>query len=353
MRAVVIGGSGLIGAALARVLEREGIDVTATFCTHLLSPGQRLDATDAAAVDRLFRAVRPDVVFWAARPAAHLVQGDGEVQGVRNVVAAAAPHGIRLVYVSSDEIFDGQGGPYGEDAIPSPVSDAGRAKVTAEAQVLAASPGALVIRTSAVFGWDRHSRNLAMAISERLTKGVPFELPADEWTTPTFAEYLAEAAVRLVQMSATGVVNVAGGETAPTADLGRALARAMGLSADGIEPVSRPARRGLDTTKVSRLLGTPPPSLQDSVRQFRRAWRADSLVKHQPLPVAPEAGVLKQEIFAKVREYHALVHEPQPFIPFKSRVQYSGRVFGSEEIVSLVDSALDFWLTLGPYGELF
>src|SRR2546425_10600576 len=40
-------------------------------------------------------------------------------------------------------------------------------------------------------------------------------------------------------------------------------------------------------------------------------------------------------------------------VPYKTRVQYAGRVFGDSEMVNLVDSALDFWLTLGPYGELF
>src|SRR2546425_6998392 len=38
-------------------------------------------------------------------------------------------------------------------------------------------------------------------------------------------------------------------------------------------------------------------------------------------------------------------------VPYKTRVQYAGRVFGDSEMVNLVDSALDFWLTLGPNGE--
>ncbi len=66
-----------------------------------------------------------------------------------------------------------------------------------------------------------------------------------------------------------------------------------------------------------------------------------------------EAAALKQEILDKVRRYWEIAHQPQPFEPFTSRVNYSGRVFGAEELQNLVDSSLDFWLTLGPWADKF
>jgi CDP-6-deoxy-D-xylo-4-hexulose-3-dehydrase len=68
---------------------------------------------------------------------------------------------------------------------------------------------------------------------------------------------------------------------------------------------------------------------------------------------ASEAARLKREIAEKVAEYFRVVHAPQPFVPLRTRVHYAGRVFGEQEMVNLVDSALDFWLTLGPWGERF
>jgi CDP-6-deoxy-D-xylo-4-hexulose-3-dehydrase len=67
-------------------------------------------------------------------------------------------------------------------------------------------------------------------------------------------------------------------------------------------------------------------------------------------------GQLKAEILAKVAEYYRLVHAPAqnaPFVPGKTRVNYAGRVFDEEELSSLVDSSLDFWLTAGRYAEAF
>lgn len=65
----------------------------------------------------------------------------------------------------------------------------------------------------------------------------------------------------------------------------------------------------------------------------------------------PEA--LRQEILALVERYHALAHRKAPFAPGRSPVPVSGRVYGAREIQTLVDSALDFWLTAGRFNDAF
>lgn len=65
---------------------------------------------------------------------------------------------------------------------------------------------------------------------------------------------------------------------------------------------------------------------------------------------------LKQEILKKTKEYYALVHKKnleQEFISSKSRINYAGRVFDEQEMINLVDSSLDFWLTYGEYSKKF
>lgn len=68
------------------------------------------------------------------------------------------------------------------------------------------------------------------------------------------------------------------------------------------------------------------------------------------------AEKLKNEILQKTKEYYELVHKPQQekiFIEGKSRVNYAGRVFDEKEMMNLVDSSLDFWLTYGSYSKIF
>ena len=63
---------------------------------------------------------------------------------------------------------------------------------------------------------------------------------------------------------------------------------------------------------------------------------------------------LKQQILKLTREYYQEVHAlKEEFVPGKSFVNYGGRYFDAEEIVNLVDSSLDFWLTAGPWAHKF
>jgi len=62
---------------------------------------------------------------------------------------------------------------------------------------------------------------------------------------------------------------------------------------------------------------------------------------------------LRREILEKVETYFHLAFKTEEFIPGETKVNYGGRVFDQEELVRLVDSSLDFWLTTGRYAEKF
>ncbi|MCD4820810.1 MAG: lipopolysaccharide biosynthesis protein RfbH [Methanococcoides sp.] len=62
---------------------------------------------------------------------------------------------------------------------------------------------------------------------------------------------------------------------------------------------------------------------------------------------------IKKEIFKKVKDYYLLAHKKEDFIPGKSNMPYAGRVYDENELISLVDSALEFWLTTGRFARQF
>ena len=368
--ALVIGGSGQIGSALLTVLERSGVSAVGTYHAQPRPELIHLDLADAQAVTACLASVRPKLVFIAMNNAGgvdwceeHPREAlDLHVEGTRRVLDASAPLGARVVFFSTDYIFDGVAGPYRETDPPNPVSVYGRAKRDAEALVRAYPHGHLIARTTAVFSWQRASRNFAMTVWNELSAGRTLRVPDDQLCNPTLAEFVAEATLRLVQAGADGTFNVAGKTRMSRAALAAALARAMGLSADAIQPVqttalnqraARPLQAGFDTGKITEALGTEPLDLAASLQRLRRQWRADTYVGGGPEQATGPAEALKAEILAKVREYHALAHTRPPFVAGKGRVNYAGRVFGPEEMVNVVDSALDFWLTMGPYGDLF
>ncbi len=268
-----------------------------------------------------------------------------------------------VVFFSSDHLFPGSSGPYREEETPHPENRWGQTLQKIEEALQTFHPkNHLIVRTSLLFGWDRRSQDLAMQVWENLQAGIPLRVANDLWETPTYVDYLAEVSVRLAQMDERGIVHVAGKDRATRAELAGLLAQSMGLDKSGIIGVPaqelvpgnlRSAQRGLKTERLEKLLGTEPLDLSEALKRFRRQWRADTHTKYSPQALSDEAGKLKQEILEKVAAYYRLVHGPKKFIPFKSKVPYAGRVFGPEEMINLVDSSLDFWLTLGPYGELF
>jgi len=66
-----------------------------------------------------------------------------------------------------------------------------------------------------------------------------------------------------------------------------------------------------------------------------------------------EAEAIRQQIHRLVERYHAVAHAPKPFSPGQSRVLVSGRSYDATDMKSLVDSALDFWLTTGRFNDAF
>src|SRR5207249_6126434 len=101
---------------------------------------------------------------------------------------ACASLGARLVHFSTDYVFDGSTrAAYREGDPAEPRSAYGRTKLAGERNILAALPSALLVRTSANFGWNR-LRDKTNAITwtlEKLRKGEPVQLFTNQWVTPS------------------------------------------------------------------------------------------------------------------------------------------------------------------------
>jgi dTDP-4-dehydrorhamnose reductase len=159
-----------------------------------------LDVTDAAAVRCLIAAQRPEVVIHAA---AYTAVDAAEIDAARaeavnaggtvHVAEAAGEAGARLVYVSTDFVFDGaQGHPYGPDDPPNPLGVYGHTKVLAERAVarLAGERG-LTVRTAWLY--SRQGRNFVRTMLLLMRERDELGVVCDQIGTPTWARSLAEA----------------------------------------------------------------------------------------------------------------------------------------------------------------
>jgi dTDP-4-dehydrorhamnose reductase len=206
------------------------------------------------------------------------------VEGPRRIAEEASRLGGKLVFYSTEYVFDGKSGPYDEEATTAPLSVYGETKLAAEQAIGGICADHLIIRTTVLYGWDRESINFAMQIYKRVKSGAEMTIPNDQIGNPTLAEYLAETSVFLVDRGVTGIVNVVGKDLIPRSEFARALVGLYGGDIRRVIPVStailkqkaaRPLRGGLRTEKLRNLIGREAVSLQESLQRLKRAWEAD------------------------------------------------------------------------------
>ncbi len=231
----VTGASGFLGRHVVPASERHEWE--------LLAPASRvLDVRERARV-------LDEIVTWKPNVVLHLAYRADDrrtiVDGSRNVAVAAAAAGSRLIHMSTDLVFGGRPLPYTEDVAPDATMQYGRWKAEAELAVLAACPGALVVRSSLMYGTDLLSppqRDVQSVLAGRSA----MRFFADEIRGPAHAEEIAEARVRLADMpQVTGVLHVAGPRAVSRAELAQAFAVTLGGNGARV-PTASLADSGLD-----------------------------------------------------------------------------------------------------------
>src|SRR5687767_5015263 len=215
-RYLVMGAAGLVGTHIVRALA--GRDVLTTYHRAAVAGSAPLDITDHAAVHRRLREAAPDVVILAAaEPYVERCEREPHatravnVEGPRAIASAASAIGATLVVFSSEYVFDGTAGEYGEDDATRPLNEYGRQKV--ELEWIARDAGShLICRASGVFGDEQARKNFVLQLVDGLRAGRPFTVPSDQVITPTDAASLAASVVELVEGGHRGTFHVAGPE---------------------------------------------------------------------------------------------------------------------------------------------
>ena len=126
--------------------------------------------------------------------------------GPGRIAKEAQKLGAKVVYFSSDYIFDGNNGPYQESCTANPVNIYGRSKYEGEKLVLGACPEALIIRTTVVYGPEDQGKNFVYQLVNALQEGREFFCADDQVGTPTYNRDLVRMVLALVGANATGII---------------------------------------------------------------------------------------------------------------------------------------------------
>jgi dTDP-4-dehydrorhamnose reductase len=289
VKLLVTGASGLLGTRLCGLAVQRGYDVCSAYSQHAPVHGKavRLDVTNGVSVEQVFGKVMPEVVVHAAS----LTDVDRceremglawrvNAVGTGNVAESCRKHGSFLVYVSTDYVFDGERGMYGEEDVAAPINYYGYTKLKGEQVVSAVLDRFCVARTSVIFGSNPASgkANFVLWLVDRLRKNERVEIVCDRWNSPTLNTSLAEMILEVVERELTGTFHLSGRTRVDRFSFSRMVARVFGLDAglltatmsDRVSWVARrPRDSSLDTKKAKRVLVCRPLEVEEALLRMK------------------------------------------------------------------------------------
>jgi dTDP-4-dehydrorhamnose reductase len=272
MKAMIVGATGLLGKALMR--EWAGDEVVGF-------GSKEVDIRDAGKVQEVVEKARPDWIVLAAAytdvdgcesnpDLAFGVNRDGPV----NVAEAAKRAGAKLLFLSSDYVFDGKNtSPYETEDVRNPQSVYGRSKAEAELRLLELLPQCCIARTSWLFGTG--GKCFPDTILKLATRRPALDVVNDQRGSPTYAVDLSRAIIGLCRNEAGGIVHVTNAGNCSWFEFAREIVKGAGLVTE-VRPVSsqqmpRPARRpaySVLSPKSLHQCGISMPTWQDALRRY-------------------------------------------------------------------------------------
>jgi dTDP-4-dehydrorhamnose reductase len=281
MRILITGANGQLGNAVRRTLPADEL---------ILKDLPDFDLTSPACADQI-QAARPDIIIHAGAytnvdqaerdpKTAHAVNA----QGTLLVAQAAQAVRARVIYLSTDYVFDGtKTTPYQEQDRPHPLNQYGLSKYEGEQAVLGSCADALVVRTAWVFGHE--GQNFVKTIMKAAQERPVLDVVADQRGCPTYAEDLAPALRDLALGDLRGICHVTNGGDCSWYEFAQAIVRQAGgqaevrpiTTAQAGRPATRPAYSVLSRDRFTAHY-TPLSDWKDALARFMR---------HVAHPVSP------------------------------------------------------------------
>ncbi|MBW2987970.1 hypothetical protein DRJ48_01485 [Candidatus Woesearchaeota archaeon] len=266
-RILVIGGEGFLGLKLVRAL-KQGYDVAATY--YKTKPEEagcewlQLDIVNPKATKDCISNLKPNVVVLLA--AVSTTFGNMEeiakvnINGVRNVVNACQSVGSRLIFLSSDYVFNGEKGLYKPEDKPKPSTPYGISKYEGE-KLVASIPNSVILRSSLMYGWHEpfQHKNFFTKVLTKLRGGEQVVTFNDCYRTPVYVGDVVRVLGAVISRDAKGLFHIGGPDYLSFTDFAHKIAKVFQLNESLIlsKPcnMSLPKLLGLDAKATEDFLG--------------------------------------------------------------------------------------------------
>ncbi len=272
MKIFISGASGLVGSNCLQHFTQQGCEVIGTYFSYPTKDTvyfNTLNLLDDKNAD--VAAFHPDVIVHCGA-LTHVDYCEANIEesyqktvvSTKNLLALAKQLEAKLVFISTDYVFDGLTGPYAEDAKANPLSIYAKHKLEAEQMVLADSSSHLVLRVTNVYGNEARNKNFVSRIIEQCIhkQTLTLKLPFDQYATPVNAWDIARAMLVLLQDQHTGIFHIASTDWMNRVELALTVLKHFpeanyqleAISTESLQqPAARPLRGGLLKHKFSNL----------------------------------------------------------------------------------------------------
>jgi dTDP-4-dehydrorhamnose reductase len=283
---LVTGASGLLGNKIVELAKNDYTVIPLHKTKPLHSNSLKLDITNAIEVLNLFHKLKPDVAIHTASET-NVDKCETEkdqaweinVEGTRNIALACSKSGAKLVYISTDYVFDGEKGLYVEDDKPNPMNYYGVTKLEGENRVTRHCQNYAILRTSVLYGWHPWKQNFATWTINQLRQNKEITVVEDHYNTPTLADNLAEIALETVQKDLRGLYHASGNQRISRYELAKQIAKIFNLDQNLIKPIKmsqltawvakRPKDSSLNTDKIQKQLKTKPLNITEGLNKMK------------------------------------------------------------------------------------
>ena len=298
MKVLVTGVCGQLGHDVVNELAKRGHEAVGSDITPAYSgaddgsavtraPYVQLDITDAGAVSRVLGEARPDAVIHCAAWTAVDAAEDNEEKvrainagGTEHIARACRAIGAKMMYISTDYVFDGQGEmPWPPDCMDyAPLSVYGRTKLEGEQAVASLLDAYFIVRIAWVFG--ANGRNFIKTMLSLGQKHDTLRVVCDQIGTPTYTLDLARLLVDMIETDKYGYYHATNeGGYISWADFAKEIFRQAGMptkvmpvttSEYGLSLAARPYNSRLDRRKLIESGFAPLPTWQDALSRYLR-----------------------------------------------------------------------------------
>lgn len=283
MKYFITGGSGLLGRRIATVADDED-EIILSYNSNSIKNGIKCDITNKQDVDKVISKQKPDVIIHAAAMT-NVDLCEDRIDDAYNINAnatgylaeAAENNNSKIIYVSTDFVFDGLEGKYKETDKVNPLGIYAKSKYEGEVQLQKYSTDWAIARVSVLYGWHERLNFTSWIVNELRNKN-EINIVTDQINSPTYADNAAEAMFKLAQEDKNGIYHTAGNDYISRFDFTKKVAEVFNLDEDLINPTTsdnfvqkapRPKDSSLNVNKIKKDVNFEMETCYESLERMK------------------------------------------------------------------------------------